>query len=195
MFEIFRKYISEKALLTDEEFKAIEAVSRDKKLRRRQYLLQEGDIWKLNAFVCKGLLRSYTVDSKATEHIMQFAPENHWTGDRESLMTGNPSRYNIDAIEDSELILIGKQDFDRLCKSIPALNDVVNTVLQKSFIVSQERIHANITYSAEEKYQNFLHRFPNIINRVPQHMIASYLGISAETLSRVRKNAVQKQNR
>lgn len=118
---------------------------------------------------------------------MNFSPENYWTGDRESLMTENPSKFNIDAIEDAEILLIKKEDFEKLCIQIPKFSELVNTILQKSFVVSQSRIHSNISLSAEDKYQNFLQKFPSIANRVPQHMIASYLGISPETLSRIRK--------
>jgi CRP-like cAMP-binding protein len=187
MFSFFRNYIEEKINLTDQEFALIESVSALKKLRKHQYLLQEGDVWRWNAFVCKGFLRTYSIDNKGQEHIMNFAPENHWSGDRSSLASELPSKYNIDALEHSEVLMIKKGDFDMLCSSIPVFNDLVNTILQKSFVVSQDRIHVNITHSAEEKYQDFITKFPGIANRVPQHMIASYLGISAETLSRVRK--------
>ncbi len=192
MFDTFRKYVENKITLTDQDFELIQSVSTIKKLRKRQYLLQAGDVWRFNAFVCKGFVRTYFVDNKGLEHIMNFSPENYWTGDRESLASELPSKYNIDAIEDSEILLIRKAEFDLLCKAIPVFNDLINAILQKSFVVSQERIHVNITYTAEEKYTNFLAKFPAIANRVPQHMIASYLGITPETLTRVRKNAIKK---
>lgn len=192
MFDSFKKYITEKATFTEQELELIESVSKIKKLRKRQYLLQEGDVWRFNAFVCKGFVRSYFIDYKGQEHIMNFAPENYWTGDRDSLATELPSKYNIDALEDSEILLIKKTDFEMLCKTIPSFNDLINSIIQKSFVVSQDRIHINIALSAEEKYRNFVSKFPQIANRIPQHMIASYLGISPETLSRVRTNAIKK---
>jgi CRP-like cAMP-binding protein len=192
MFAVFQKYLQGKAFFTDKEIELIESVSKIKKLRKRQYLLQEGDVWKFNAFVSKGVVRSYFIDNKGVEHIMNFAIENYWTGDRESLTTGLPSKYNIDVIEDSEILLINNIDFDMLCKAIPTFNDLINTILHNSFLASQQRIHANITYSAEEKYNNFITKQPHIANRVPLHMIASYLGISAETLSRIRAQAAKK---
>jgi CRP-like cAMP-binding protein len=191
MFDVFKKYISEHVALTEQNYALIESVSIIKKLRKRQYLLQEGDVWQFNAFVCKGFVRSYVVDNKGQEHIMGFSPENHWTGDRDSLASEQPSKYNIDVLEDAEILLIKKDDFEMLCKVIPTFNDFINTILQKSFVVSQKRIHANITYTAEEKYNDFMIQFPSIANRIPQHMIASYLGISAETLSRVRKKSTK----
>ena len=192
MFEIFRKYLEEKINLSGKEFELIQSVSTIKKIRKRQYLLQEGDVWRFNAFVCQGFVRSYLVDDKGQEHIMNFAPENYWIGDRESLASELPSKYNIDALEDSEILLINKINFEMLCKSIPLFNDLFNAIIQKSFVVSQERIHINITYTAGEKYNNFMARFPAVANRIPQHMIASYLGISAETLSRIRKQSTKK---
>jgi len=189
VFEVFRKYIIEKSNVTEQELLKIEAVSQIKKLRKRQYLLQEGDIWKYNAFIAKGCLRTYTVDDKGNEHILNFAIENWWTGDRESLESGQPSAYNIDALEDAVVILISKPEFDQLCREIPAFNDMVNAIIQKSFIAAQSRIHAVISLSAEEKYLKFLEKYPQLSMRVPQGMIASYLGITPETLSRVRKQS------
>lgn len=192
MFDVFQQYISNKVSLTEEEFDRIRAVSIFKKIRKRQYLLQEGDTWKYNAFVTKGCLRTYRVDAHGQEHIMGFSIENWWAGDRESLLAGSPAKCNIDALENSEVILITKENFDTICTAIPAFKEMVNTILEKSFIASQNRIHAAISYTAEEKYLNFVQTYPTIANRVPQHMIASYLGVSAETLSRVRNQAARK---
>jgi CRP-like cAMP-binding protein len=192
MFAVFQKYLQDKASFTDQEIELIASVSKIKKLRKRQYLLQEGDVWKFNAFICKGFLRTYFVDNKGGEHIMNFSPENYWTGDRESLTTGLPSKYNIDVLEDSEILLINIVDFDMLCKAILTFNDLINTILHNSFIASQQRIHSNITNSAEEKYNNFITKQSHIANRIPLHMVASYLGISAETVSRIRTQATKK---
>jgi CRP-like cAMP-binding protein len=192
MFEIFKEYISQKTTLTEAEYAKIEAVCIYKKLRKRQYLLQEGDVWKYNAFITKGLVRFYSVDESGRENIVSFAKENWWTGDRASLLTGEPSKNNIDAIEDTELVLITKTNFDRLCLEIPALNDMVNAIINKSFITSQNRIHSAISFTAEKKYLDFVQKYPDLSLRVPQAMIASYLGITPETLSRVRKETAKK---
>jgi CRP-like cAMP-binding protein len=192
MLDFFIKYLREKIILSEEEVELIRKVAIEKKLRRRQYLSQEGDVWKYNAFVCSGLLKTFSIDEKGQEHIMNFSPENYWTGDRESLTNGTRTRFNIDAIEDTELILIEKVNFETLCKNIPQLNDLVNTILQRSFIVAQNRIHSNISLAAEEKYKDFLNKFPFIASRIPQHMIASYIGITPETLTRIRRNSLKK---
>ncbi len=192
MFEIFQKYISDQVTLTKEEYELIKSVCIFKKLRKRQYLLQDGDVWKYNAFVCKGCLRNYRVDESGGEHIMGFSKEYWWTGDRESLLTGKPSVNNIDAIEDSEVILITKPSFEMICGQIPAFNTLVNNILNKSFIASQNRIHSAISYTAEQKYRGFMEKYPDLTYRVPQHMIASFLGITPETLSRIRKEVAKK---
>ena len=192
MFEVFKKYINEKSYISEDDLNEILSYATIKKLRRRQFLLQEGDIWRFNAFVCSGFVRTYSIDDKGTEHIMNFSPENYWTGDRESLTNETPSKFNIEALENAEILLIKKEDFEMLCKKIPLLNNLVNNILHKSFITSQSRIHSNISLSSEEKYNNFVSKFPTIANRVPQHMIASYIGISPETLSRIRSQANKK---
>ena len=192
MYEVFKNYLDSKISLTEEQHEWIYSNSTVKKLRKKQYLLQEGGVWKNNAFVTKGLLRTYSVDDKGFEHILSFAMENWWTGDRESLMPGQPSRFNIDAIEDCEIVLIEKQKFDTICKEIPVFNNMVNEIIQRSFIVSQNRIYESISISIEEKYDNFVKRYPSFAARVPQSMIASYLGITRETLSRVRNKAAKK---
>lgn len=187
MFNKFINYLKDKISLSEEEIQLIHDVAVLKKLRRKQFLLQEGDVWKNNAFVASGLLRTFSVDDKGQEHILNFAPENYWTGDRESLANGTPSRFYIEAIEDAEVVLITKENFDRLCRQIPQLNEFINAVLHRSFLVSQSRIHDNISLSAEEKFQNFLNKFPAIAQRIPQHMIASYLGVTPETLTRIKR--------
>lgn len=192
MFEIFQKYLTDKIELSENEIQLIQSVCKQKKLRKKQFLLQEGEVWNYNAFICRGLVKTFSIAENGSEHIINFAPENYWTGDRESLINGMPSRLNIDAIEPTELILIERKDFEKLCSEISSLNQLVNQIIQKSFIVSQGRILANISFTAEEKYQNFLEKYPHIVNRIPQHMIASYIGITPETLTRLRRNMVKK---
>jgi CRP-like cAMP-binding protein len=192
MLDVFLKYLNAKAELSHDELEMIKPVCVQKKIRKHQYLLQEGDVCRFNYFICKGFVRWYFVDRNGLEHIIQFAPENHWTGDRDSLATEQPSKYNIDALEDSEVILIRQDDLELLCKSIPAFNNLINTILQKSFCASIERVRVNITCTAHEKYHSFISKYPSFANRIPQHMIASYLGMSPETLSRIKKQSVKK---
>lgn len=192
MYEVFQEYLDGKIKLTDAEAAQVRDCAIIKKIRKRQYLLQEGDVWKYDAFITKGCVRTYSIDEKGNEHIIGFAIENWWTGDRESLLSGQPSRYNIDAIEDSELVLFTHANFEKLCAEIPALQNMVHQILQRSFIASQNRIQASLSQTAEEKYRGFIGKYSDFATRIPQNMIASYLGITPETLSRIRKQAAGK---
>lgn len=186
MFEVFAAYLKEKAGLTEEQLGQVRALTINKRLRKRQYLLQEGDICHYNCFVAKGCLRNYRVSEDGLEHILRFAVENWWLSDTESYNNGTPTKNNIDALEDSELLLIEKEDFNQLVNSIAPFREFIERLKAKSFDASQNRIMSNISDTAEERYKNFMKSYPDIFNRVPLHMIASYLGVSRETLSRIR---------
>ncbi|TSJ36447.1 Crp/Fnr family transcriptional regulator [Mucilaginibacter corticis] len=192
MFEAFTTYLQEKAGLDAEEIDAIRTVSIQKKLRRRQYILQEGDVCRYNCFVEKGCLRMYTVGEDGAEHMLRFAIENWWISDRESYNNASPSKCNIDALENCEVILIEKQDFTQLLETIPRFKHYIDGLLARSYDAFQNRIIGAISYTTEEKYHHFIKKFPDIFNRVPLHMIASYLGVTRETLSRVRSQSLQK---
>jgi CRP-like cAMP-binding protein len=186
MYEVLHSYISNKVKISPEEFEVVKSAFTPKRLKKKQYLLQEGDPCKYIAFVCEGALRLFSIDVKGQEHILQFALENWWITDRKSLNTGEPSMYNIDALEDTQMLVITKEGMSELEKKVPAFLYMMQGVQQNNFIAVQSRIHAAISYSAEEKYHDFIKSYPNIFQRVPLHMIASYLGISPETLSRIR---------
>jgi CRP-like cAMP-binding protein len=192
MFAAFENYLKEKANLDAEEISAVRAVSIEKKLRKRQYLLQEGDVCHYDCFIVKGCLRTYKVDNNGIDHILRFAVENWWISDRESYNNGNPSKFNIDALENCEVILIDKANFIHLLNTIPKLKEFIDILLARSYNAIQDRIMSSISNTAEERYQNFIIQFPDIFYRVPLHMIASYLGVSRETLSRVRSQFAQK---
>ena len=187
MFAVFEKYLLSKADFTPVEIEHIQAATATRTLHKRQYLLQAGDVWPYQAFVTSGCLRTYTVDDKGAEHILHFAVENWWAGDQESLTSGQPTRYNIDAIEESTILLFKKEELDRLRQEIPVFDGLIHATLYRSFLASQNRLHAAISYSAEEKYREFVEKFPSFAQRIPQHMVAAYLGMTAETLSRVRR--------
>jgi len=186
MFETLASYLKEKAGLTKEELDHVQNVTINKRLRKRQYLLQEGEVCHFNCFVAKGCLRNYRVSEDGNEHILRFAVENWWISDQESYNNGTPTKNNIDALENSEVLLIEKQDFTNLLNNIPRFKDFIYALKANSFDASQNRIMSNISDTAEEKYFNFIKNYPDIFNRVPLHMIASYLGVSRETLSRIR---------
>ena len=190
MFELLQKSISEKVSLTEEEFDFCKTLFIPKKLRKKQYLLQEGDVCRYTSFVEKGMLRMFTVDEKGNEPILQFSSEGWWVADLYSFLTDEPSNYNIEALEDCELLLITKESWDILLEKVPAFERYFRVLIQNSLIATQRRLMSSISETAEEKYLKLIDNFPGCLQRVPQHMIASYLGITPETLSRIRKQMV-----
>ncbi len=186
MFELLSKSIKERVSITEEEFDFCKTLFLPKKLRKRQFLLQEGDVCKYTAFVEKGMLRTYTVDEKGNEPILQFSSEEWWVADLYSFLTNEPSLFNIEALEDCELLLITKPSWDNLLEKIPAFERYFRILIQNNLIAMQRRLIGSMSETAEEKYTKLINNFPGCIQRVPQHMIASYLGITRETLSRIR---------
>lgn len=191
MFEKLRQYLSRDATFTEDELSFMQNCFVEKRIKKGEFFLREGEISKHGAFVAKGCLRSYTVDDKGKEHILQFAAEDWWIGNISSMRTNTPSAYFIDAIEDSELLLIDGPSFDRSMQ-IPNFAAGFRRGIERHAAAKDQRIIASLSSSAEERYTGFLEKYPTIAQRVPQHMVASYLGISPETLSRVRKQMSQK---
>jgi len=186
MFDIFRNYITGYSAFTDNELALIASVVRFKTVRKHQHLLQEGEIARYHYFVAKGLLRTYSIDKKGNELILRFARENGWISDCESLYMGTPSQFNIDAIENSEVILFENSAKELLMEQVPAFGKMINTLKNKNTVNFQNRLHESLTSNAEQKYHNFVAGYPELALRVPQHMVASYLGVQPETLSRIR---------
>lgn len=187
MFESFFQHLSEKISLNKEEQAIIESQLTIKKIRKKQYLLQEGDVCKNIAYVVKGALREYTVDDKGVEHIVQFALEGWLISDLYSFLTGSPATYHIDALEESTLILISKEAEQAILQQVPKFESYTRMQITGAYLAMQKRVNALISQTVEERYLGFMNLYPNIVQRVPQHMIASYMGLSPETLSRVRK--------
>ena len=192
MFDLLHQKLNSVITISEEEFQQFCTSFKPKKLRKKQYLLQSGDVNRYQAFVVKGLLRSYTVDEKDNEHILQFASEGWWIADLSSYLTSEPSILNIDALEDAELLLLDKNAWEASMKSIPVLEHYFRIILQNHLVATQKRLLQSLSETAEEKYTRFLKTYPECLQRMPQHMIASYLGITRETLSRVRKGLAAK---
>jgi Cyclic nucleotide-binding domain. len=189
MSERFRNYLTSLSTtpLSEEQWDHIMATMRLKIFRKKQYFLQEGDICKYFGFIISGAMRQYRVDDKGVEHIIRLSVEDWWVGDRESWTMLTPSIYNIDAWENTEVLLVTKADLLRLSNAIPAYDEMVRAIIEKYTIAIQKRVNAAISMPAHMRYENFVREYPQLVQRFPQHIIASYLGITKETLSRVRK--------
>ena len=188
MYESLFRYIEDRSglKLTDDEKALIESKFRPKTLRRRQYFLQEGEVSKNIAFVVKGSARMFSIDDKGHEHIVRFALENWWLADHESVNMLTPSRYHIEVLEETELLVISAANASELREQIKAFDLTVKAMDRQLAIATQKRIHSSLTMTAEERYDDLATNYPQFLQRFPQNMIASYLGISPETLSRIR---------
>jgi CRP-like cAMP-binding protein len=160
--------------------------------RKRQYVLQAGDVCESEYYVFKGCLRAYLVNEKGEEHIVQFAVEDWWVGDMYSFLTETPAKLNIETVEESTLLLIAKKDMEELYREIPKLERFFRILVQNAFIALQERVLDAMSKNVEQRYIEFHRKYPQIEQRVPQHMIASFLGATPEFLSRIRKNLSRK---
>lgn len=192
MFELLSKRFKKETSISDEEIEFAKTLFLPKKLRKKQYLLQDGDVCKYTAFVEKGLLRTFTIDEKGNDHVLQFSMEGWWVADLYSFYTGEASPYNIEALEDCELLLITEPNYEILLNRIPKLERYFRILIQNNLISTQRRLMDSMSVQAEEKYLKLLKNFPDCLQRIPQHMIASYLGITRETLSRIRGNIAGK---
>ncbi|MFI5154271.1 MAG: Crp/Fnr family transcriptional regulator [Chitinophagales bacterium] len=172
--------------LDEEEKRLVTSTFHPRLFRKRQFALQEGDICTQIYFVVRGCLRMYKIDEKGGTHIIQFATENHWINDLGSFHGLRPSHLNIDALEDTVILQINRDDLVSLYLQAPKFNRIFRVLLENSFVRLQERLLQNISSTAEDRYQSFLNIYPHLINRVSQVHIASFLGITPEFLSRLR---------
>ncbi len=161
-----------------------------KEFKRKQYVLEAGKICPGNYFVIKGCLRQFFVNSKLNEQIIQFGLENWWIADQDSLLNHSPSTTCIQTIEACELLLLSEKNRVLLFEQIPQLESYFRVMMQKAFVASQRRIGFIFNQSDEERYRHFISLFPGFAQRVPQYMLASYLGFTPQFLSRLRAKKV-----
>jgi CRP-like cAMP-binding protein len=194
MHEAFFDYLRDffPAPLSEHEKALIKEAFIPFKLRKKQYFLQEGDHCKNFAFIVKGAMRQYMVDEKGIEHILRLGVEGWWMGDRESWVMHSPSLYNIDAWENTEMLLISRTNALSLIKKAPAFLEMTRVLDERNNIANQRRLTSSISGTAEKRYTDFIACYPELLGRFPQHIIASYLGITKDTLSRVKRQLMQK---
>lgn len=173
--------------LDDQEEAVVEEVFKERSVKRRQFILQEGEICRHNTFVLEGCFKMYFVDHNGKEHNLQFAVENWWIGDISSFHAEEPSKLYIEAIEHSMILQIKKEDQLKLFVDYPKFNRIFRVLAENAMVGLQQRTIQNISSTAEERYLDFLKRYPQFFNRISNVQIASYLGVTPEFLSAVRK--------
>lgn len=177
-----RRYVS----LSDEEEEFFTSFLRHQNLSKKELLLKENQICAGNYFILKGCCCLYMTPETGTEQIIQFGIENWWITDYVSLDSGKPSTFNIRAVENSLVAVFRKEVQDEVFSKIPQLERYFRLILQRAYAASMMRMQFNLTMSAEERYRHFHSLFPQFVNRVPQYMLASYLGFTPEFLSKIR---------
>lgn len=183
LIDYFEKFLP----LNEEEKSFVEEVFKERSIKRRQFILQEGDICVFNSFVVEGCFKMYMVDENGKEHNLQFAVENWWIGDIASFHSEEPSKLYIEALENSIILQIKKEDQLKLFVDYPKFNRIFRVFTENALVGVQRRILQNISSTAEERYLDFLKRHPYFFNRISNVQIASYLGVTPEFLSTIRK--------
>jgi CRP-like cAMP-binding protein len=187
MYDTLKSYLKDKINFTDGQFEEVKKLFTSKTVAKGKILLHAGELCQHSNFVVKGCLRSYVIDKNGKEHIIQFAPENWWISDLNSFNKQEPAMFFIDAIEDSEILMNERGFNEKLAAILPQSVEMFQTLTQNSFRAMQKRLVSHLSETAEERYLEFVKTYPTLALRVPQKMIASYIGVAPESLSRIRK--------
>lgn len=175
------KYIN----LTPQEADHFISLLQPRALKRKEFLLADGDICKHSAFVTSGILRGYTIDQNGIEHVMNFAPPGWWMADMYSLLSQRPGNLYIEASERTEVVLLSKTSQEKLYQDVPRFERFFRIITENSLVAYQQRLMDNLSLPAEERYNNFCKRYPSLIHTLPKKDIASYIGVTPEFFSRM----------
>lgn len=186
-FDLLISNISQHARLNRAEWDLFTSLLEARSIRKKEFLLREGEVCRYDYFVRKGCLKVCYTDEKGAECIIKFAIENWWVIDLDSFLNYMPSFYYIQAVEDTELFQLSKSNYDLLHERIPAMQQFSNKRWQEGFIALQKRISQNLSLTAEERYAHFKLKYPSLEQRIPQKLIAAYIGVTPEFLSVLRK--------
>ena len=192
MFEKIDQFVARDIQLTKEEYEEFHSLLELKKVKKKQFLLKEGEVCAFEAYVLKGCIRTYYVDKEGVETILVFAVEDWWVGDPISFSTQKPSMQFIETLEDCELLTINFANKEKLFERIPKFERLFRQLIQRALGVLQQRFYTNLSQTAEERYLAFIEKYPHIVQRVPQHQIARYIGVSPEFLSKVKSTMYKK---
>jgi CRP-like cAMP-binding protein len=157
-----------------------------KSFKRKEFLLRQDEVCKYSAFVITGCLRGYTIDKNGAEHVLSFAPQGWWIADLYSLFSQRPGTLNIEAIEETETLLLYKTSQEKLYDEVPKFERFFRILTENSLVAAQQRLTDNMSLTAEERYHNFCQRYPTLIDRLPLKQVASYIGVTPEFFSRMR---------
>lgn len=189
-YHVLRSNIEQRVLLTAEDWERISSFFKPKFIKKKKDLFRADETHRHIAFVLKGCFRSFSTDLKGKEHTIQFALESYWIGDLMSFLTQQPSQYTIEAIEDSSVLLISKEKLDQLYHEVPIMERYFRILIETAYIATRQRLSGTMQEPAEVRYKKLLTKQPQFIQRIPLTYIASFLGITPESLSRIRKQLI-----
>jgi CRP-like cAMP-binding protein len=176
--------------LQEQEIGELFRLFKERRVKRRGFILQQDEVCRHFTFVVSGCFKLYVVDEAGKEHNLEFAAENEWVTDLSSFYAEKPGSVYIEAVEPSVVLQIARPDLIYLYANYPKFNSTFRIIVERKYIQLQDRVLQNISATAEERYVNFINQYPNLVNRLPNTQIASYLGITPEFLSKVRKELV-----
>ena len=191
-FDLLLSNVSKYIHLTEVEKGALLGYLKLKTFKRKEHLLNEGEICRYSAFVTSGCVRGYTVDKNGIEHVLSFAPPGWWIADMYSLISQKPGVLNLEALEDTETILLSKINQEKLYTEAPKFERFFRILIENSLVANQQRIVDNMSLTAEGRYSIFCKRYPTLIDHLPQKQIASYIGVSPEFFSRMRRRMLSR---
>lgn len=184
------KHLSMYVNLTEKEIELLSLMTRIQTLKKNEFVVKEGEICMYDSFIAKGCVKIFQTDESGKEHIISFAIENWWALDMYSFMGKLPASYSIQATEDTELIQFTREQYDLKYEVIPKLNLFTRKMLEKSYMAQQTRLLENLSLNVEDKYKNFIKKYPNLETRISQKYVASYLGVTPEFLSRLKNRLI-----
>jgi len=190
MSQIFKAHLDKFITITDEDFALILDYFEVKNFRKKEILLEEGQVCRQNYFVLKGLLRKFFINEKGIEQTTDFALENWWMTDNFSFERKTPADFSIQTVEKSEVLTISSDSQEKLLTDFPIMEKYFRIVYQRAFAANQRRVKYIFTYSKEDFYFSLVKQYPEFVQRVPQYLIASFLGFTPEYLSEIRKKTV-----
>ncbi len=191
-FDLILRNVAKHISLDKTEMDFFVSLLQHKTLKRKDYLLKQGNICKTENFIIKGCLRTYTIDENGFEHIVMFGIEEWWVGDLYSFLTQTQATYFIDALEDTEILQITKENLDKLYERVPKFEKFFRLLLQNAFIAQQNRINQNLSFNAEQRYLDFIKKYPQLEQRISQKQVSAFLGITPVFLSMLRRKLSQK---